>query len=404
MSHKVIDLASDDEKAKPIDLANSSDDDVEEIDDDDLQFACPRCTLLCARDVDVCVACTYEFRPPVPPPPRRKRTAGPSSGFRIPTRSEADTKRSLPDCVLVAASKRAKTLQQTASKQDRWAQQDAMRDLSDVSFPDPLAGRRGTFADDAAAGAPRAPQDSLQRLPPPSAAAAAAGAIQSTAAHAAAGLRSSSDTERMRSAVDAWDTTPKPLTVPPRRKQQMRSPPPRTPQTRSVVEMLNCSGAAAVKPVRVPVPALGADAWVLRGSLGAEVRSWSKIYVPLIFCALGDVPEGARTACEADCFRTQYCSARDDVRRANEWWSRRLSKWPDWCAAVRAKVITGDEEAFRKRFLENCKGKTAAVFNNPKEYGWLPHPPARLQEAVVREAGVDGELALMCLAATAKNK
>lgn len=387
MSHKVIDLASDDEKAKPIDLANSSDDDVEEIDDDDLQVACPRCTLLCARDVDVCVACTYEFRPPAPPP-RRKRTAGPSGGFRIPTRSEADTKRSLPDCVPVAASKRAKTLQQTASKQDRWAQQDAMRDLSDVSFPDPLAGRRGTFADDAAAGALRALQDSLQRLPP-SAAAAAAGAIQSTAAHAAAGMRSAAD--KMRSAVDAW---PKPK----------RSAPPRTPQTRSVAEMLNCPGAAAVKPVRVPVPALGADAWVLRGSLGAEVRSWSKIYVPLIFCALGDVPEGARDACEADCFRTQYCSVRNDVRRANEWWSRRLSKWPDWCAAVRSKIIAGDEEAFRKRFLKNCKGKTAAVFNNPKEYGWLPHPPARLQEAVVREAGVDGELALMCLAATAKNK
>ena len=76
MSHKVIDLASDDEKAKPIDLANSSDDDVEEIDDDDLQFACPRCTLLCARDVDVCVACTYEFRPPAPPPWPRARWPG----------------------------------------------------------------------------------------------------------------------------------------------------------------------------------------------------------------------------------------------------------------------------------------------------------------------------------------
>ena len=56
MSHKVIDLASDEEKEKagPIDLANSSDDDVE--DREDLQVACPKCTLLNAGDADQCVA------------------------------------------------------------------------------------------------------------------------------------------------------------------------------------------------------------------------------------------------------------------------------------------------------------------------------------------------------------
>ena len=56
MSHKVIDLASDEEKEKagPIDLANSSDEDVEE--GEDLQVACPKCTLLNAGDADQCVA------------------------------------------------------------------------------------------------------------------------------------------------------------------------------------------------------------------------------------------------------------------------------------------------------------------------------------------------------------
>jgi len=197
----------------------------------------------------------------------------------------------------------------------------------------------------------------------------------------------------MRAAVDAWDTKPrKPLAVPPRTR----------PQTRSVAEMLNCPGASTIKPIRVPVPALGEDAWVLRGALGAEVRSWSKIYVPLIFCALGDVPECAAVACRADLYSSQYVSASDDIKRATAWWSRRLSKWPDWIVAVREKVIAGDAVAFEKRFLRNCKGKTAGVFNNAREYGWLPHPPARLQEAIVREAGVDGELALACLAATAK--
>ena len=62
MSHKVIDLASDEEKEKagPIDLANSSDEDVE--DREDLQVACPKCTLLNAGDADQCVACGNTLR------------------------------------------------------------------------------------------------------------------------------------------------------------------------------------------------------------------------------------------------------------------------------------------------------------------------------------------------------
>ena len=298
MSHKVIDLASDEEKEKagPIDLANSSDEDVEE--GEDLQVACPKCTLLNAGDADQCVACGNQLRAAAQPskPSRwdredREDRAGTSawgradgtpwsqkpktqSGFRIPTRSDVDARKRPPpkDCKPVAASKRAKQLQAAG----------ALRDIGKVSFPV----RPGAFADDA----PPPPQkprfESLASLPSPgSAAAAAKDAIQSTASHAAAGLRSGG--EIMRAAVDSWDTSKrKPLTVPPRKR----------PQTRSVAEMLNCPGAATVKPIRVPVPALGADAWVLRGALGAEVRSWSKIYVPLIFCALGDVPECAAVA------------------------------------------------------------------------------------------------------------
>ena len=407
MSHKVIDLASDEEKEKagPIDLANSSDEDVE--DREDLQVACPKCTLLNAGDADQCVACGNQLRAAAQQskPSRwdREDRAGastwpradgtpwsqkPKTGFRIPTRSEADATKKRPppptDCKPVAASKRAKRLQAAGSRRQ------ALRDTEKIEF-DPLTVRRGAFADDA----PPPPQprfESLASLPSPgSAAAAAADAARSTASHAAAGLRSTQQT--MRAAVDAWDTKPrKPLAVPPRTR----------PQTRSVAEMLNCPGAATVKPIRVPVPALGEDAWVLRGALGAEVRSWSKIYVPLIFCALGDVPECAAVACRADLYSSQYVSSGDDIKRATAWWSRRLSKWPEWIKAVQDKVILGDEAAFAKRFLRNCKGKTAGVFNNAREYGWLPHPPARLQEAIVREAGVDGELALACLAATAK--
>jgi hypothetical protein len=384
MSHKVIDLASDEEKEKagPIDLANSSDEDVEE--GEDLQVACPKCTLLNAGDADQCVACGNQLREPKPTTWGRADgtpwSQKPKTGFRIPTRSDVDARKRPPptDCKPVAASKRAKQLQAAG----------ALRDIEKVSFPV----RPGAFADDAPPPQQKPRFESLASLPSPgSAAAAAADAARSTASHAAAGLRSTQQT--MRAAVDAWDTKPrKPLAVPPRTR----------PQTRSVAEMLNCPGAATVKPIRVPVPALGEDAWVLRGALGAEVRSWSKIYVPLIFCALGDVPECAAVACRADLYSSQYVSSGDDIKRATAWWSRRLSKWPDWIKAVRDKVILGDDAAFAKRFLRNCKGKTAGVFNNAREYGWLPHPPARLQEAIVREAGVDGELALACLAATAK--
>ena len=95
MSHKVIDLASDEEKEKagPIDLANSSDDDVE--DREDLQVACPKCTLLNAGDADQCVACGHRLREPKPTtwgradgtPWSQKPKTG---GFRIPTRSDVD--------------------------------------------------------------------------------------------------------------------------------------------------------------------------------------------------------------------------------------------------------------------------------------------------------------------------
>jgi len=98
MSHKVIDLASDEEKEKagPIDLANSSDDEDVEETDEELQVACPKCTLLNAGDADQCVACGHRLREPKPtawgradgtPWSKKPQTQG---GFRIPTRSDVD--------------------------------------------------------------------------------------------------------------------------------------------------------------------------------------------------------------------------------------------------------------------------------------------------------------------------
>ena len=112
MSHKVIDLASDEEKEKagPIDLANSSDEDVE--DREDLQVACPKCTLLNAGDADQCVACGHRLREPKPTAwgradgtPWSQKPQTQKSGFRIPTRSDVDARKRPPpptDCKPVA--------------------------------------------------------------------------------------------------------------------------------------------------------------------------------------------------------------------------------------------------------------------------------------------------------------
>ena len=127
MSHKVIDLASDEEKEKagPIDLANSSDEDDGDGVDEDLQIACPKCTLLNAGDADQCVACGNQLREPKPKawgradgtPWTQKPKTG---GFRIPTRSDVDARKRPPpkDCKPVAASKRAKQLQAAGALRD----------------------------------------------------------------------------------------------------------------------------------------------------------------------------------------------------------------------------------------------------------------------------------------------
>ena len=143
-------------------------------------------------------------------------------------------------------------------------------------------------------------------------------------------------------------------------------------------------------------------ATVLRGALGAEVRSWSKIYVPLIYCAVGRVPDGPLVALTAALTERQRVATAEDLAKAAAWWAERLSPWPAWVAAIREKVLAGDERAFREAFLNDWRGKTAAVFRDGAGFGWLPHPLATHQERVLRDAGIDGEVALCVLAATAK--
>ena len=82
--------------------------------------------------------------------------------------------------------------------------------------------------------------------------------------------------------------------------------------------------------------------------------------------------------------------------------SRSRQRWPDWCDAIRDKVVAGDRDRFVAAFFADCRGKTAAVFGDGLGFGWLPHPLASDQEQVVQLAGIDGEVAACVLAATSK--
>ena len=140
---------------------------------------------------------------------------------------------------------------------------------------------------------------------------------------------------------------------------------------------------------------------VLRGSIGSEVRLWSKIFVPLIYCALGDVPPLAARRVEGLLSTRQRASTPVDLALAASWWAARLSPWPSWVAAVRT-VALQDRDSFIARVVGDGRRLTALVFGDGAGYGWLPHPPARQQERVMRDAGIDGEIAACVLTATAK--
>ena len=45
----------------------------------------------------------------------------------------------------------------------------------------------------------------------------------------------------------------------------------------------------------------------------------------------------------------------------------------------------------------SARGKTSLVFGLPREFGYCPHPGAKVQERDMERAGVDGEVA-MCIA------
>ena len=154
---------------------------------------------------------------------------------------------------------------------------------------------------------------------------------------------------------------------------------------------------------KVAVDQLGPGAYVMKNSVGRRVPQWSKIFVPLIFCALGRVPQHLKTELQRFLIGTGFVPSKTRLKDVNRWWAGRLSKWDDWCKAIREKVIEPlGEDLFCQTYLYACAGKdkTPAVFGQWHIYGFLPHPPGWAQNAVLKKAAIDGEVFLMVHLAT----
>ena len=112
--------------------------------------------------------------------------------------------------------------------------------------------------------------------------------------------------------------------------------------------------------------------WVMVGALGKNVKTLSKIMVPLLFLATGDN-------------RTTHATAM-------EFYRARFSRWDAWVSAVARVIETRTVPA---------SGTTALIFGQRGGIR-VPHYKASEQERILAEAGVDGEIAMfwhaMCVA------
>ena len=145
--------------------------------------------------------------------------------------------------------------------------------------------------------------------------------------------------------------------------------------------------------ISVPATLIEGGAWVRRHAIGREVKSWSKIYVPLIFSALEMVPPAAAATCSIG--PRQRVSLSSDIARAQAYWQARFSRWNTWVAALQRMIAVDTTPTFVEQYVmtPRPKGKTALVFSDGAGFGWLPHVSGRNQERIMQIAAVDGEIA-----------
>jgi len=143
----------------------------------------------------------------------------------------------------------------------------------------------------------------------------------------------------------------------------------------------------SLKPVgRKEVPgfeALGLHVAVCDKKL-PKTQSWC--FVPLIYSALGYVPERLR--------RRDDIASHDQIASAQSVWQELFSSWDAWREELRDVIRRYGCERFEDDFLPRGDGgmkgwSTSLVYGDPQGFGRLPHPPGRRQDAVLELLSCD---------------
>eukprot|EP00929_Paragymnodinium_shiwhaense_P003659 TRINITY_DN104252_c0_g1_i1.p1 TRINITY_DN104252_c0_g1~~TRINITY_DN104252_c0_g1_i1.p1 ORF type:complete len:207 (-),score=50.81 TRINITY_DN104252_c0_g1_i1:302-922(-) len=110
-----------------------------------------------------------------------------------------------------------------------------------------------------------------------------------------------------------------------------------------------------------------------------KTQSWC--FVPLIFSALGSVPQHLR---QEDTSTTQQ------IADAQAVWMELFSHWERWCKQLQAAINKFGRERFEEAFLPKGGGgggakrwTTSLVFGEPRVYGRLPHPQGKSQDRIL---------------------
>eukprot|EP00448_Togula_jolla_P021421 CAMPEP_0170582818 /NCGR_PEP_ID=MMETSP0224-20130122/7791_1 /TAXON_ID=285029 /ORGANISM="Togula jolla, Strain CCCM 725" /LENGTH=226 /DNA_ID=CAMNT_0010906077 /DNA_START=65 /DNA_END=745 /DNA_ORIENTATION=+ len=107
-----------------------------------------------------------------------------------------------------------------------------------------------------------------------------------------------------------------------------------------------------------------------------KTQSWC--FVPMIFSALGSVPEH---------LRGEGISTEEQIAEAQEIWDQLFSHWSAWRSELRKAIDIYGPTRFVNDFLPRSSGTkawtTSLVYGEPRRFGRLPHPQGHRQDAVL---------------------
>merc|ERR1719296_352017 len=109
-----------------------------------------------------------------------------------------------------------------------------------------------------------------------------------------------------------------------------------------------------------------------------KTQSWC--FVPLIYSALGTIPEHLQRA---------GISTQEQLEAAQPIWSQLFSHWDVWRAELRKAMDAYGKLRFVATFLPragpgSAQGwTTSLVFGEPQRFGKLPHPQGRRQDEIL---------------------